>query len=138
MLPTRRDVLITGCLMLLAVAGACAKPAAPASTAGPPHLRLRVDGSSEALVLDGRVAGVREVRDPERDGIALSVDLDETTRTEVRNFTGRHVGDHVDIEVGGKTVATLVVRDPVDVPALLLTSKDDADVREMERELGGR
>jgi hypothetical protein len=134
MLSTRRDVVIIGCLVLLAVAGACANAAAPALSSTP-RLRLRVSGKDESLVLDGRVVGVREVRDPEREGIALSVDLDEEARGEVRTFTRKHVGEHVSIDVGGRTVATLVIRDPVDAPALLLTSRDDDDVRSMEREL---
>lgn len=113
---------------------------APASSATnpPARLELRVAGSQNRLVLDGQVHDVRVVRDPERDGIALSVDLDASTRQSVAQFTGRHVGEHVEIVVAGQTVAAPVIRDPIDVPALLLTGHDDDDVRQMQRKLEAR
>ena len=71
-------------------------------------------GGEDRLVLDGRLRAIRVVRDPERDGIALSVDLDQAARASIARFTGKHVGERVEILVAGRTVATLLVRDPVE------------------------
>jgi preprotein translocase subunit SecD len=138
----RRFVALVS-LVALAALGACAPTAAPtdaatSATTPPARLELRVAGSQDRLVLDGRVHEVRVVRDPERDGIALSVDLDAGTRQSVAQFTGRHVGEHVEIVVAGRTVAAPVIRDPIDAPALLLTGHDDDDVRRMQRRLAAQ
>jgi hypothetical protein len=124
--------------VLLAAAALVVTACSHAGAAPPPRLQLRAAASDERLVLDGQVRAVRIVRDPERDGIALSVDLDDATRKDVASFTGRNVGRRVEIVVAGNTVATLTVRDPVDVPSLLLTATDDASVRRMTADLEGR
>ncbi len=113
-------------------------PGANSAASAPSRLELRAAGTHDCLVLDGQVHEVRVVRDPERDGIALSVELGAETRQSVAQFTGRHVGEHVEIVVAGQTVASPVVRDPIDVPALLLTGRSDDDVRQMQRQLEGR
>jgi hypothetical protein len=79
---------------------------------------------------------VRVVRDPERDGVALSVELADETRRRVTEFTGAHVGERVALLVGGRAAMTMTVRDPVTTPALLLTARDDATVHELEKRLG--
>jgi hypothetical protein len=129
---SRREFVVMASLTLLGALAGCAHGGYAI-----PRLQLRVAGGTDALVLDGEVRAVRVVPDPERSGIALSVDLDAATRERVARFTGRHVGDHVEIVVAGRTVATLVVRDPVDVPSLLLTGRDDDEVRRMQRDLEG-
>jgi hypothetical protein len=47
------------------------------------------------------------------------------------------VGESVALIVAGRAATTLTVRDPVNVPALLLTARDDATVQEMRRVLEG-
>ncbi|HEX3344383.1 MAG TPA: hypothetical protein VHS09_07405, partial [Polyangiaceae bacterium] len=86
----------------------------------------------DRLVLDGGVRAVRVVRDPERDGVALSLELADDTRQRVAQFTGAHVGTRVAVIVAGRAAMTMTVRDPVSVPALLLTARDDATVRELD------
>jgi hypothetical protein len=137
----RRFVTIVS--LALGVFAGCARPAAPSESTSsaataPARLELRVDGAQDRLVLDGQVHEIRVVRDPERDGIALSVELGADTRQSVAQFTGRHVGEHVEIVVAGRTVASPVIRDPIDVPALLLTGHSDDDVRQMQRQLEAR
>ena len=153
----RPFLAIVAGLALTACAGgapAAGSPPTAARVAPPGHFELRAvapeaagverlqawDGGSVAvgsdrLVLDSGVREVRVVRDPERDGMALSVQLAEDTRERVAAFTRRHVGEKVALVVGGRSASTLTVRDPVDVPVLLLTGRDDATVQEMERRL---
>ncbi|MGO8996156.1 MAG: hypothetical protein ACLQVI_22825 [Polyangiaceae bacterium] len=115
---------------------ACASAPVPSSHPTPSRLELRA--ASDSLILDGDVLAVREVRDPERDGIAVSVELSAQLRQRIEAFTSRHVGERVAILIGGRPVLRLTIRDPVTAPTLLLTAKTDANVREMERELGPR
>jgi hypothetical protein len=133
----RHFVALVSLLALGALAG-CTQTVAPRGGDPSPGLQLHVAGGQDRLVLDGQMRAVRVVRDPERDGIALSVDLDEAAREGVARFTGKHVGERVEIVVAGRSVATLVIRDPVQVPSLLLTAPSDDEVRQMQRDLAAR
>jgi hypothetical protein len=78
---------------------------------------------------------VRIVRDPERDGSALAVDLADADGARLHDFTARHVGDHVAIVVAGEERMRPLIRDPIAGPTLLLTGRDDAEVETMRRAL---
>jgi hypothetical protein len=90
---------------------------------------------NERLNLDDAVRDTHLVRDPEREGKALSVDLRDDARPRVQRFTAAHVGDRVAFVVGGRAATTLTVRDSVVGASLLLTATNDADVLEMQRRL---
>jgi hypothetical protein len=92
---------------------------------------------AERLILDDAVRDTHLVRDPERVGTALSVDLRDDARPKLARFTSAHVGDRVAFVVGGRAAATLTVRDPVTGGSVLLTATNDADVLEMQRRLVG-
>lgn len=135
---------------------ACSRPPSGAASSQPPPSRLELravapdspgvdhvpswEGAdiavgSDRLLLDGGVRQVRVVRDPGRDGVALSLELADDTRQRVARFTGGHVGEQVALIVAGRAAMTLTMRDRVDAPALLLTAHDDATVRDMQRRL---
>jgi hypothetical protein len=136
---SRRRFAVLALVLLGALFG-CAGRGAPSSAEStpPPRLELHVLGGEDHLVLDGEIRAIRLVRDPERDGIALSVELADAAREGVAQFTGRHVGERVEIIVGGRSVAKVAIRDPVQVPALLLTGTSDDEVRRMQRDLATR
>jgi hypothetical protein len=92
---------------------------------------------AERLNLDDAVRETHLVRDPERVGTALSVDLRDDARSKLASFTSAHVGERVAFVVGGRAAATLTVRDAVIGGSLLLTAQNDADVLEMQRRLVG-
>ncbi len=117
-------------LPLLLLVPACAH----ATSSPPAPSRFALRAGDDTLVLDGRVRAVHDVRDPERDGRALSVELDDRGRDQVRVFTSRHVGERIAIAVDGRDVMTPTVRDPLDGP-IRLTAPTDAEVDDMRRAL---
>jgi hypothetical protein len=158
----KRSVVARAALLVIAsvACGACGGgaswggSAASAEAAAPHRFELRVVGSETGeripswdggevpvgaarLNLDDAVRDTHLVRDPERDGQALSIDLREEARPKLARFTSAHTGERVAFVVGGRAAATLTVRDPVVGGSLLLTAHDDADVIEMQRRLVG-
>jgi hypothetical protein len=119
----------------LALLTACAHSPGAATTATDVPARLELRASDDHLVLDGDVRAVRVVRDPERDGRALAIDLRDEARPRLHAFTSRHVGERIATVVDGREAMTLTLRDPIDAATLLLTARNDADVDDMRRRL---
>lgn len=133
----RRFALVLASLSILAACGGAPASAAPtASSSGAPPPRLELRAGQDRLVLDGDVQAVRVVSDPERDGKALAIDLRDDARARLEAFTSRHVGERVAFLVGGREAMAPTVRDPITVPSILLTARDDASLEEMRRALG--
>jgi hypothetical protein len=132
---TRRKLTIALGLVAATLLAACARSPDAPPTAPDAPARLELRASSDRLVLDGDVRAVRVVRDPERDGRALAIDLQDAARPRLYAFTSRHVGERIVTVVGGHEAMTLTLRDPIDATSLLLTSRNDADVDEMRRRL---
>ena len=139
-------VLSAVVLGLAACAGGSPSPppseqtsAAVATSCTAPHgfALLGEDGAAPPLATGADVVEVRVVRDPEKPQSALSLRLSDDARARAERYSAAHVGEHVTIASGGRTVSRLTIRDPVFGPAVLVTGDSEAEVASMRAQLCG-
>jgi preprotein translocase subunit SecD len=95
------------------------------------------DTAAPPLATGADVVEVRVVRDPEKPQSALSIRLSDEARGRAERYSAAHVGEHVTIAIGGRTVSRPTIRDPIVGPALLVTGESEAEVASMRGELCG-